>query len=250
MVGTLIGMVQMFANMTDPSKLGPYMAVALLATFYGAARRQPVLPADRGQAAVKLLDEEINRTLIIDGVLMIRESRARRWCAKCCWPICRRSIAMTRGERRAGVAAGGSRHHGEEKRQGTRRRRSRLVRHLRRPDGPAGRLLRDAGRVLDPGSGQAADRRGLDARSLRRAAEVRYSGIIEIDGLPTRPKLKNVAHINPEEAPSTPSPDDLEHSNKHYGLRLKKDTPSPWRPLRCARRCRTCRRSPRSRRTS
>jgi len=25
-------------NMTDPSKLGPYMAVALLATFYGAAR--------------------------------------------------------------------------------------------------------------------------------------------------------------------------------------------------------------------
>ena len=37
MIGTLIGMVQMFANMTDPSKLGPYMAVALLATFYGAA---------------------------------------------------------------------------------------------------------------------------------------------------------------------------------------------------------------------
>src|SRR5512144_671237 len=37
MVGTLIGMVQMFANMTDPSKLGPFMATALLATLYGAA---------------------------------------------------------------------------------------------------------------------------------------------------------------------------------------------------------------------
>src|ERR1700686_2405986 len=37
MIGTLIGMVQMFANMTDPSKLGPFMAGALLATFYGAA---------------------------------------------------------------------------------------------------------------------------------------------------------------------------------------------------------------------
>src|SRR6516162_8529447 len=36
MVGTLIGMVQMFANMTDPSKLGPFMATALLATLYGA----------------------------------------------------------------------------------------------------------------------------------------------------------------------------------------------------------------------
>ena len=34
-MSTLIGMVQMFANMTDPSKLGPFMAVALLATFYG-----------------------------------------------------------------------------------------------------------------------------------------------------------------------------------------------------------------------
>ena len=29
--------------------------------------------------------------------------------------------------------------------------------------------------------------------------EVRYSGIIESDGLPTRPKLKNTAHIAPEE---------------------------------------------------
>jgi flagellar motor component MotA len=32
MVGTLIGMVQMFANMTDLQS-HPYMAVALLATF-------------------------------------------------------------------------------------------------------------------------------------------------------------------------------------------------------------------------
>ena len=40
MIGTLIGMVQMFANMSDPSKLGPFMAVALLATLYGALRRR------------------------------------------------------------------------------------------------------------------------------------------------------------------------------------------------------------------
>ena len=30
--------------------------------------------------------------------------------------------------------------------------------------------------------------------------EVRYSGIVESDGLPTRPKLKNTAHIAPEES--------------------------------------------------
>jgi chemotaxis protein MotB len=37
---------------------------------------------------------------------------------------------------------------------------------------------------------------------------VRYSGVIEVPGLPTRPKLKNAAPIPPEEASPTPSPDE------------------------------------------
>lgn len=36
MVGTLIGLVQMLSNMSDPETIGPAMAVALLTTFYGA----------------------------------------------------------------------------------------------------------------------------------------------------------------------------------------------------------------------
>ena len=76
MVGTLIGMVQMFANMTDPSKLGPYMAVALLATFYGAALANLFCLPIADKLHLKLTDEEINRTLIIDGVLMIREAKS------------------------------------------------------------------------------------------------------------------------------------------------------------------------------
>jgi len=76
MVGTLIGMVQMFANMTDPSKLGPYMAVALLATFYGAALANLLCLPIADKLMLKLHDEEINRTLIIDGVLMLRESKS------------------------------------------------------------------------------------------------------------------------------------------------------------------------------
>jgi chemotaxis protein MotA len=76
MVGTLIGMVQMFANMTDPSKLGPYMAVALLATFYGATVANLFCLPIADKLHVKLIDEEINRTLIIDGVLMMRESKS------------------------------------------------------------------------------------------------------------------------------------------------------------------------------
>jgi chemotaxis protein MotB len=51
---------------------------------------------------------------------------------------------------------------------------------------------------------------------------VRYSGIIEVPGLPTRPKLKNSAHIPPEEASATPTPD--EHDRQRTsGARLKED---------------------------
>ena len=52
--------------------------------------------------------------------------------------------------------------------------------------------------------------------------EARYSGIIESDGLPTRPKLKNTAHISPEDASNTPTPDEQER-NKTAGARLKID---------------------------
>ena len=76
MIGTLIGMVQLFANMTDPSKLGPFMATALLATLYGALVANVFCLPIADKLHGKLLDEETNRTLIIDGILMIRDSRS------------------------------------------------------------------------------------------------------------------------------------------------------------------------------
>ena len=36
LIGTLVGLVQMLGNLSDPSTIGPGMAVALLTTFYGA----------------------------------------------------------------------------------------------------------------------------------------------------------------------------------------------------------------------
>ncbi|HEY5216785.1 MAG TPA: flagellar motor protein MotB [Pseudolabrys sp.] len=52
--------------------------------------------------------------------------------------------------------------------------------------------------------------------------KVRYSGIIEVLGLPTRPKLRNAAHIDPAEASPTPAPDENER-NHTYGARFKED---------------------------
>src|SRR5258708_8282071 len=42
---------------------------------------------------------------------------------------------------------------------------------------------------------------------------VRYSGVIEVPGLPTRPKLKSVAPITPEDASPTPPP--AQHGPHH-----------------------------------
>jgi chemotaxis protein MotB len=52
---------------------------------------------------------------------------------------------------------------------------------------------------------------------------VRYSGVIEVDGLPTRPKLKNAAHVDPDDASATPTPDELDHKREH-GAKRKNDS--------------------------
>ena len=75
-------------------------------------------------------------------------------------------------------------------------------------------------------SSQDQQKLKIVAGSMREAfgvqSEARYSGIIESDGLPTRPKLKNAAHIPPEEASNTPTPDEQERSLA-AGARLKID---------------------------
>jgi len=72
MIGTLVGLVQMLGNMSDPKSIGPSMAVALLTTMYGAILANVVmLPM-----AMKLENqadlEEANNELIIEGILFIQ----------------------------------------------------------------------------------------------------------------------------------------------------------------------------------
>src|ERR1700736_1973417 len=65
-------------------------------------------------------------------------------------------------------------------------------------------------------SNQDQQKLKIVAGSMRDAfgvqTQARYSGIIESDGLPTRPKLKNTEHINPEEASNTPTPDEQDRN--------------------------------------
>ena len=76
MIGTILGMVTMFANMSDPSKLGPAMATALLATLYGAVIANMFCLPLADKLHVKKEEEDVSRTLIIDGVLLLRDAKS------------------------------------------------------------------------------------------------------------------------------------------------------------------------------
>ncbi len=76
MIGTILGMVAMFANMSDPSKLGPAMATALLATLYGAVIANLITLPLADKLHVKLEEEDVSRSLIIDGILLIRDQKS------------------------------------------------------------------------------------------------------------------------------------------------------------------------------
>jgi chemotaxis protein MotA len=71
MIGTLIGLVQMLGNMSDPKAIGPAMAVALLTTLYGALLANviclPMVQKLKNQAEI----EAANCELIIEGVVFI-----------------------------------------------------------------------------------------------------------------------------------------------------------------------------------
>ena len=75
-------------------------------------------------------------------------------------------------------------------------------------------------------SSQDKDKLKIVAGSMRDAfgvqTEVRYSGIVESDGLPTRPKLKNVDHVSPDQSSATPTPNEKDRT-RESGAKLPVD---------------------------
>ncbi|MEM6616620.1 MAG: MotA/TolQ/ExbB proton channel family protein [Pseudomonadota bacterium] len=76
MIGTLVGLVQMLSTMDDPSTIGPAMAVALLTTLYGAIIANLVCLPISDKLNGKAIIEDINQSMIIDGVLQIRDNKS------------------------------------------------------------------------------------------------------------------------------------------------------------------------------
>ncbi len=71
MIGTLIGLVQMLQSMSDPSSIGPAMAVALLTTFYGSVMANMLFIPLAGKLKNSSTKETLVKELIMEGILSI-----------------------------------------------------------------------------------------------------------------------------------------------------------------------------------
>jgi chemotaxis protein MotA len=78
MIGTLVGLVQMLSNMSDPKSIGPAMAVALLTTLYGAMLATMVALPMADKLNVRKNEEALNASLVIDGLLAIQAGQNPR----------------------------------------------------------------------------------------------------------------------------------------------------------------------------
>lgn len=64
LIGTLIGLVQMLADLETPEKIGPAMALALLTTFYGAIMGNIVLAPMAAKLEKRSSDETLMKIMV------------------------------------------------------------------------------------------------------------------------------------------------------------------------------------------
>ncbi|MGL1863741.1 MAG: MotA/TolQ/ExbB proton channel family protein [Pseudodesulfovibrio sp.] len=78
MMGTLIGLVQMLSQLSDPKAIGPAMAVALLTTFYGSAMATLIFIPIGAKLRARTLQEQLHLEVIFEGAKSILENNNPR----------------------------------------------------------------------------------------------------------------------------------------------------------------------------
>jgi len=72
MIGTLLGLIAMLANMDDPSSIGAGMSVALITTLYGALIANLIFLPMADKLALRSSEEILAKTIVIQGVMAIQ----------------------------------------------------------------------------------------------------------------------------------------------------------------------------------
>lgn len=78
MVGTLVGLVRLFAGMSDPHAIGAGMAVALLATLYGALVSNLVAGPIAARLRARARAEAFERTRLAEPLRALAAREAPR----------------------------------------------------------------------------------------------------------------------------------------------------------------------------
>ncbi len=71
LIGTLVGLVQMLANLENPDTIGPAMAVALLTTFYGAILGTVVMSPLAAKIEKNAADDVVAKTMVLRTAMSI-----------------------------------------------------------------------------------------------------------------------------------------------------------------------------------
>lgn len=82
MIGTLIGLIAMLKTMSDPSTIGPAMAVSLITTLYGSLMANILCLPVAGKLKTRTADELLMKRVIIEGLLMIQAQANPRFIAQ------------------------------------------------------------------------------------------------------------------------------------------------------------------------
>ncbi|TDX51924.1 motility protein A [Orenia marismortui] len=72
MIGTLIGLIGMLANLDDPGSLGAGMSVALITTLYGSMMANMIFIPVAEKLRVKSEEEILSKEVMIEGILSIQ----------------------------------------------------------------------------------------------------------------------------------------------------------------------------------
>jgi len=72
MIGTLVGLVLMLKNMSDPAAIGPAMAVALITTFYGSLLANMICWPIATKLKLRHGEEMAEKQVMLEGILAVQ----------------------------------------------------------------------------------------------------------------------------------------------------------------------------------
>jgi chemotaxis protein MotA len=76
LIGTLIGLIQLLGNLSDPSKVGPAMSLALIGTLYGSVMSNLFCLPIAGKLKTRVQEEEVIKLMTVEGAASLAKAES------------------------------------------------------------------------------------------------------------------------------------------------------------------------------